>query len=231
MEALQQAKISNPSARWWIKADACDVRVGLRESMRGEWSGDEDLGSGDLQTLYADYKSRCLFVRSMMLKMEHFLKLKSALEGDITFLSKGKRESKEIYDNALRCPGKMEQTLMVLAWNVTGYEELLKQAKEFEQELLQSIACLQAGDKTKFKNWLMPLKTKLSQYLHGLFSKKRSAASHLLIFMISDELRNRKPYAIPVRFLPYKGITDCKLRDLQLELETTMNSLHMDVVG
>ena len=31
-------------------------------------------------------------------------------------------------------------------------------------------------------------------------SKKRTA-SHVLVFMIADELRNKKPYAIPVRFM------------------------------
>lgn len=33
-------------------------------------------------------------------------------------------------------------------------------------------------------------------------SKKRTAASHVLVFMIADELRNKKPYAIPVRSMP-----------------------------
>ena len=65
MEALRQAKQSNPNDRWWIKADACDVQKGLRESMRGIWAGDEDLGDGSLQTLYESYKARCTFVKSI----------------------------------------------------------------------------------------------------------------------------------------------------------------------
>jgi hypothetical protein len=60
---------------------------------------------------------------------------------------------------------------------------------------------------------------RLLTYLHGLFTKRRNPASHLLIFMISDELRNCKPYAASVRFLPYKSLTDKMLRDLQLEVE------------
>ena len=47
MEALGEAKQSNPNGRWWIKVDACDVRKGLRESMRGIWDGDEDLEDGE----------------------------------------------------------------------------------------------------------------------------------------------------------------------------------------
>ena len=46
-------------------ADACDVRKGLRESMRGIWAGDEDLGDGSLQVLFDGYKARCTFVKSI----------------------------------------------------------------------------------------------------------------------------------------------------------------------
>lgn len=49
--------------------------------------------------------------------------------------------------------------------------------------------------------------------------------------MIADELRNRKPYAIPVRFMPYKSLTDLKLRDLELQLEEAMRNAGMAVVG
>ena len=49
---------------------------------------------------------------------------------------------------------------------------------------------------------LTALKSSPLIYLKELFSKKRTAASHVLVFMIADELRNKKPYAIPVRFMP-----------------------------
>ena len=41
-----------------------------------------------------------------------------------------------------------------------------------------------------------------------LHSKRREAASHLLVFMVSDEQHSSKPYAIPIRALPFKSITD-----------------------
>lgn len=75
------------------------------------------------------------------------------------------------------------------------------------------------------------LQSNLLSYLKDLFSKKCIAASHLLVFMITDELRNRKPYAIPVRFLPYKSLTDVKTRELEQELEDAMRSTGMTVVG
>ena len=75
------------------------------------------------------------------------------------------------------------------------------------------------------------MKSNLLSYLKDLFSKKRVAASNLLVFMIADELRNRKPYTIPVRFLPYESLTDSKLRELELQVEDAMRSSGMTVVG
>mgnify|MGYP002804495624 CR=1 FL=1 len=49
--------------------------------------------------------------------------------------------------------------------------------------------------------------------------------------MIADELRNNKPYAIPVRFMPYKSLTDGKLRELEIQVEDAMRAAGMTVVG
>ena len=65
MKALEKAKEGIPTGRWWIKADACDVRNGLRERVRGTWAGDEDMGDGSLQVLFKEYKERCVFVKGI----------------------------------------------------------------------------------------------------------------------------------------------------------------------
>ena len=65
MEALRQAAASNPNGRGWIKADACDVCQDLRERVRAQWAGDEDLGNGYVQELYQQYKADCSFVEKL----------------------------------------------------------------------------------------------------------------------------------------------------------------------
>jgi len=55
IEALKTAKRCNPNGQWWIKADACNMRAGVMESMRHEWSGDVDLGDGQLPALHQQY--------------------------------------------------------------------------------------------------------------------------------------------------------------------------------
>ncbi len=54
-ELLDEAAKMLPNELWWIKSDGCDVVAGLTESMRGQWSGDIDLGDGSLQKQFKDY--------------------------------------------------------------------------------------------------------------------------------------------------------------------------------
>ena len=67
------------------------------------------------------------------------------------------------------------------------------------------------------------MKSGLLSYLKDLFTKKRTAASHMLVLMIANESRNRKPNAIPVRF-------DSILRELELQIEEAMRNTGMTVV-
>ena len=78
---------------------------------------------------------------------------------------------------------------------------------------------------------LSNLRKRLLEYVQSLYSKRRDAASHLMVFMIADEKRDVKPYAVLVRFLPYHSVTDCRLRELRDELKSTMVNLGMVVVG
>ena len=71
MKLLQDAKASNHNGRWWIKADACDVRGGLRDSVCGVWSGDEDLGNGTADHLHSEYTSKCANFKKMCINRNH----------------------------------------------------------------------------------------------------------------------------------------------------------------
>jgi hypothetical protein len=77
---------------------------------------------------------------------------------------------------------------------------------------------------TEMRKGLLP-------YCKGVFGKQREAASHVFSFMISEEQRNIKPYAIPVRFLTYSSITDKTVRDLKRQLVDEMRKLDMLSVG
>ena len=59
---MDAANNANPGTYWWIKGDGCDVVPGLGESVAGEWSGDVDLNTGDLQRCYEQYRSKLAFL-------------------------------------------------------------------------------------------------------------------------------------------------------------------------
>lgn len=227
---MKAAQRSNPSGRWWIKADACDVQKGLMESLKGEWSGDEDLGSKELAKLHNEYRSRCNAIQSFGIHSTtaDLDKLRQELTTDVKFLEEGEVKAKAEYSSAVDAKRHVEATLMELSWDVVGYEELLKKARKY---ITTVTALEESSSLTTILKVLCPLKNEYQEYLKGVYSKKRSAATHLMIFMIADECRNRKPYAVPVRFLSYKSITDKKLRELELEVEKAMKKLGMIVVG
>ena len=200
--------------------------------MRGVWNGDEDLGDGSLQALSECYKGRCSFVKSISsagrstLVSERVQKLLLELESDLEFLTEGAEVANDAYRKALNGGKATEQKMMELSWSAVGFEELVKKVRGFQNDLKDFE---QGGGGSGVD--LFELKSSLLHYLKDLYSKKRIAASHLLIFMIADELRNRKPYAIPVRFLPYRSLTDGKLRELEVQLEEAMRGAGMTVVG
>lgn len=206
--------------------------------MRGSWAGDEDFGDGSLQTLFECYKERCLFVKSIgsggrsTLVSANVQKLLLDLESDLEFLSAGAEVANDAYSKALKGGKATEHKMMELSWSAVGFEELVKKVWGFQSDL-NDFAQDGGGDGDGEGGGvnLFSLKSSLLQYLKDLYSKKRIAASHLLIFMIADELRNRKPYAIPVQFLPYRSLTDANLRELEVQLEEAMRREGMTVVG
>ena len=142
----------------------------------------------------------------------------------MAFLKAGAKSANDAYTKVLNGCTSSEQSKMELAWNVIRFEELLQKLVQLQSDLNGVIS----GDNNVN---LLSVKSNILSYLKGLYSKKRVAATHILVFMIADELRNRKPYAVPVRFMPYKSITDGKLRQLELELEDVMRANGMTVVG
>jgi len=78
---------------------------------------------------------------------------------------------------------------------------------------------------------LTTVHTKLFALNKGVTRHQRTPASHVLVFMISSEDRRKKPYALPVQCIPYKGLTDAKIRLLANTIITEMVKWKMNVVG
>ena len=69
-------------------------------------------------------------------------------------------------------------------------------------------------------------------FIKGAVLHQHITATHVLVFMISNEEINRqKPYALPVQCLPYKGLSDAKVWKLANEIINEMIRRGMKVAG
>lgn len=150
---------------------------------------------------------------------------------DIAFFDNGTTLAKDKYEKKLESLRCSEDLLMKLAWDVLGYEQLLKQACGFEDELNMTVDDLKLGLHNTVLTLLCKSEKKILQYYKDLYTKKTMSSDSLLIFMISDELSNVKPYAVPVQFLSLSSMTDEHICTLELVMEKAMKACGMVPVG
>jgi len=71
----------------------------------------------------------------------------------------------------------------------------------------------------------------MTSLVKGVTHHHRTAATHILVFMISHEEQWKRPYAIPVQCIPYKGLSDAKVRELANKVINEMTNRGMKVAG
>ena len=123
-----------------MKADACDIRKGLRESVAGKWAGDEDLGDKTLEELFAEYRKRCAFVKNLEIRNRDKMKedceiLLSSVNKDGEFLASGEKEARIAYEKALERTNFSENSMMELSWQHIGFVELQKTLEKVQATL------------------------------------------------------------------------------------------------
>lgn len=204
---------------------------------RKVWNGDEDLGDGKLQELRDEYEERMedmhkLKLRDVAVVKEVLPRVLDALTGDISFLDKGFQEASDHFEKKSRQANCPEATLKEANWEVIEFQILLQQSQELHHDLEDALASIADANRAEY---VLPeihdLASKSFIYLRNLFKKKRIAATHVLVLMLSDEKRSRKPYALPVRFVPCRTLKDQFIRDLTKDLKEEMTKRNLCVTG
>ena len=204
---------------------------------RKVWNGDEDLGDGKLQALREEYEKRMADMHRLKLRDVATVKavlprVLDALTGDITFLDKGFQEASNHFEKKTRQANCPEETLKAANWEVVEFQILLQQSQELHHDLENALATI--ADATQAK-YVLPSVHNLAAssfiYLRNLFKKKRTAATHVLVLMLSDEKRSKKPYALPVRYVPCRTLKDQFVRDLTKDLKEEMRKRELCVTG
>ena len=80
------------------------------------------------------------------------------------------------------------------------------------------------------KGSLRAMATQAKSYLRNLFKKMRTAATHMLVLMLLDERRQKKPYALPVRYIPYRSLQDQYVRDFTKDVKQHTTERGMTIV-
>ena len=212
----------------------------MQESVRGKWDGDIDLGDGKLQGLRVGYDARraeaCIpendVVRDVL--EQKILKLIDSLQSDQTFLAKGPKEADSTFQKKFNSPNASQKLLKSLCWERVEYNTLLQQAQAFRSSVEDLLPYLQPGNPrvADVAHCLRNLQQDYLKYLRNLFVKKRQpAATHILAILVSEEHRNKKPYSIPVQFVPYSSLKDQYIRDLTAGIKAEMVKMDLKPVG
>lgn len=107
-------------------------------------------------------------------------------------------------------------TLHQLAWNVDEISRLIVWRRKARAEVQCLLDTLQSDvqGRANLSQRLYRLKSSLHEIVKGFYCYRRTAATHVLVIMISIETQSKKPYALPIQCIPYKSLKDSEIRDI-----------------
>ena len=191
------------------------------------------MGDGKLEELRREYDKRAA-LPSDVAKIDNqdglaleLQKCVDSLEDDISFLDDGFHLAVESYRKKFENRSTPEENLKNANWNVVEFQTLLQQAQFLKGVYEEQLACLNPAvylprHMLTIRTSLRGLVKEVKVYLRNLFKKKRIAATHVLVMMLSDERRNKNPYALPIRYVPYRSMRDQYVRDLTKDIKLKM---------
>lgn len=130
------------------------------------------------------------------------------------------------------------ENLKKAAWNVDDYHQLYQTGQNILQDLNTVLSDLEAASShdtvigvvpgTNVPLALTKLRALLQSYQKDLF-KKRKPATNILVFLISESTRTKKPYAIPRQCIPHAGLQDQEVRAIADGIKLEMTKIGMKV--
>ena len=139
------------------------------------------------------------------------------------------------YSGKLASGRTPQKVLFALGWSIDELSRHIDEGRLLVVQCgtikgyLESAECDTVGQNVPRQ--LTNLRARATQFVKGVTRLRRVAATHLLVFMISHESRNKKPYALPVQCLPYKGLSEPAFRALANKIIEEMVKRRMKVAG
>lgn len=137
------------------------------------------------------------------------------------------------YEEKLSHGHTQDQTMFGLSWDIEELKSINAECRTLYREVQW---CIDFCSPELFCRHNVPrklteIRSKLSDVFRRIVHFQRSPATHVFVFMVSSEARNKKPYALPVQCIPYAGLREVDLRRLINDLCKEMISLGMNVSG
>lgn len=118
------------------------------------------------------------------------------------------------------------RSYIVLDWEVDEFRRLLDECRWIMRQL-RELKHTRVDEPMPCS--LADLRKKMAKFVRGIIRFRRTPASHIAVYMISDERRNKKPYAIPIQCVPYRGMNEALGRKLVNNIIAEMNRRGMRV--
>ena len=143
-------------------------------------------------------------------------------------------KTNDTYSQKLETERYQQKEMITLSWKVKELNDLGESGRQVYAEIKALTSRMQVREGSRQENIpriLQTIRQKAITFVKGVARHQRTAATHVLVFMISSEERNKKPYALPIQCLPYKGLSDNKMRELANHIITEMVKRKMKVAG
>ena len=122
-----------------------------------------------------------------------------------------------------------------LSWDIEELKKLSSEGHSIRVELSSALDVVGSADldlqQNNLPRKLSSIRERLASFVKGITRFRRQPATHLFMIMISSDLRDCKPYALPVQCLPYAGMNEENIRRLMNELLREMVGYGMKVAG
>jgi hypothetical protein len=243
VHVLNTASRNAQEVRWWIKADGVDVVKGLKESVKGEWSGDVDMNDGSLSKLFQEYQGRMEAAGKIGLGdgcvqqcMEaDLIETLGSLDSDLIFIHSVLSRTNGVYEGNLQSGKHTEKAMLSLLWDLEELKHLNEEGRQLKVDISVALDVLSMPVRFQrernLAGKLTQIRSKLSAFVKCLYRFRRTPASHIFVIMISSAQRRKKPYALPVQCVPYAGMKERDIRRLVNAVIKEMVNAGMKVAG
>ena len=122
----------------------------------------------------------------------------------------------ELYEDKLKAGSTPERAMFALSWDIEELKALNSEGRTLRTEISTAMDVCTTPHEQQCNppRKLTAIRKQLVQFIKRVTRFRRKPATHMFVLMISSELRNQKPYALPVQCVPYAGLKEIDIRRL-----------------